>query len=195
MKLKYAKATMRQRISKIYIIIATIFIAIVFISCVIKIGFSDMMSVYCLCACIVLLLIVIGVFSKITDKLNKDYKYLKEDGNVEKTLGNIVGVGKINNGIYRKNYYIIVEYDGLITRINFLEANEAFSILEMLLDSYPVKEQKKIPIDLYVHKNKVYADLETVDLSKVEGYEEAVKLVEDMKDDMGMKENIKDYLF
>ena len=154
-----------------------------------------MMSVYCLCACIVLLLIVIGVFSKITDKLNKDYKYLKEDGNVEKTLGNIVGVGKINNGIYRKNYYIIVEYDGLITRINFLEANEAFSILEMLLDSYPVKEQKKIPIDLYVHKNKVYADLETVDLSKVEGYEEAVKLVEDMKDDMGMKENIKDYLF
>ena len=65
----------------------------------------------------------------------------------------------------------------------------------MLLDSYPVKEQKKIPIDLYVHKNKVYADLETVDLSKVEGYEEAVKLVEDMKDDMGMKENIKDYLF
>ena len=195
MKLKYAKATMRQRISKIYIIIATIFIAIVFISCVIKIGFSDMMSVYCLCACIVLLLIVIGVFSKITDKLNKDYKYLKENGNVEKTLGNIVGVGKINNGIYRKNYYIIVEYDGLITRINFLEANEAFSILEMLLDSYPVKEQKKIPIDLYVHKNKVYADLETVDLSKVEGYEEAVKLVEDMKDDMGMKENIKDYLF
>ena len=195
MKLKYAKATMRQRISKIYIIIATIFIAIVFISCVIKIGFSDMMSVYCLCACIVLFLIVIGVFSKITDKLNKDYKYLKENGNVEKTLGNIVGVGKINNGIYRKNYYIIVEYDGLITRINFLEANEAFSILEMLLDSYPVKEQKKIPIDLYVHKNKVYADLETVDLSKAEGYEEAVKLVEDMKDDMGMKENIKDYLF
>lgn len=195
MKLKYAKATMRQRISKIYIIIATIFITLVFISCVIKIGFSDMMSVYCLCACIVLFLIVIGVFSKITDKLNKDYKYLKENGNVEKTLGNIVGVGKINNGIYRKNYYIIVEYDGLITRINFLEANEAFSILEMLLDSYPVKEQKKIPIDLYVHKNKVYADLETVDLSKVEGYEEAVKLVEDMKDDMGMKENIKDYLF
>lgn len=195
MKLKYAKATMRQKISKIYIIIATIFITLVFISCVIKIGFSDMMSVYCLCACIVLLLIVIGVFSKITDKLNKDYKYLKENGNVEKTLGNIVGVGKINNGIYRKNYYIIVEYDGLITRINFLEANEAFSILEMLLDSYPVKEQKKIPIDLYVHKNKVYADLETVDLSKVEGYEEAVKLVEDMKDDMGMKENIKDYLF
>ena len=195
MKLKYAKATMRQKLSKIYIIIATIFIAIVFISCVIKIGFSDMMSVYCLCACIVLFLIVIGVFSKITDKLNKDYKYLKENGNVEKTLGNIVGVGKINNGIYRKNYYIIVEYDGLITRINFLEANEAFSILEMLLDSYPVKEQKKIPIDLYVHKNKVYADLETVDLSKVEGYEEAVKLVEDMKDDMGMKENIKDYLF
>lgn len=195
MKLKYAKATMRQRISKIYIIIATIFITCVFISCVIKIGFSDMMSVYCLCACIVLFLIVIGVFSKITDKLNKDYKYLKENGNVEKTLGNIVGVGKINNGIYRKNYYIIVEYDGFITRINFLEANEAFSILEMLLDSYPVKEQKKIPIDLYVHKNKVYADLETVDLSKVEGYEEAVKLVEDMKDDMGMKENIKDYLF
>lgn len=195
MKLKYAKATMRQKISKIYIIIATIFITLVFISCVIKIGFSDMMSVYCLCACIVLFLIVIGVFSKITDKLNKDYKYLKENGNVEKTLGNIVGVGKINNGIYRKNYYIIVEYDGLITRINFLEANEAFSILEMLLDSYPVKEQKKIPIDLYVHKNKVYADLETVDLSKVEGYEEAVKLVEDMKDDMGMKENIKDYLF
>ena len=195
MKLKYAKATMRQKISKIYIIIATIFITCVFISCVIKIGFSDMMSVYCLCACIVLFLIVIGVFSKITDKLNKDYKYLKENGNVEKTLGNIVGVGKINNGIYRKNYYIIVEYDGLITRINFLEANEAFSILEMLLDSYPVKEQKKIPIGLYVHKNKVYADLETVDLSKVEGYEEAVKLVEDMKDDMGMKENIKDYLF
>ena len=36
--------------------------------------------------------------------------------------------------------------------------------------------------------------LETVDLSKVEGYEEAVKLVEDMKDDMGMKENIKDII-
>lgn len=187
MKLKYAEETMRQRALKKYIVIVDIFITFVFISTVIKIGFSNMVAIYCSCACTVIWLIIICVFSKIKDKLNKDYKYLKEDDNVKKIVGNIVGVGKINDGIYRNNYYITVEYDEFITRINFVEANKAFSILEMLLDSYPVKEQKKIPIDLYVHKNKIYADLETVDLSKVEGYEEAEKLVEDMNDDMGMK--------
>ena len=62
-------------------------------------------------------------------------------------------------------------------------------------NSFIYQKTYLLTLYLYVHKNKVYADLETVDLSKVEGYEEAVKLVEDMKDDMGMKENIKDYLF
>ncbi len=38
----------------------------------------------------------------------------------------------------------------------------------------------KIPIDIYGYKDKIYADLESVDLSKLSGYEEAKKFIENI---------------
>ena len=43
---------------------------------------------------------------------------------------------------------------------------------------------KDIPIDIYVKGKKFYADLDSVELEKIEGFEEAKKLVIDMQDDM-----------
>ncbi len=185
MKLKDAQTTMRQSMLKKYSIIATIFISILALNLILKLKKFSFINIYVTCSCILMVLILIAVFYLIQDKLNRNYAYLKEKG--EKIIGNVVGVGKVDDGTYRNNYYIIVEYNNIVKRIQFVESNDAYSVLEMLLDPYPVKRLKKIPIDLYVQKNKVYADLESVDLSKVEGYEEALKLVEDMKDDMNTK--------
>ena len=57
----------------------------------------------------------------------------------------------------------------------------SYKILTSLLkdfSSYPIQKVVKIPIDVYTYKNKIYADFENVDLSKIEDFEEAKKIVE-----------------
>ena len=45
----------------------------------------------------------------------------------------------------------------------------------MLLNPYPVRKMVEVPMDVYIYKNKIYADLESVDLTKMEGYDELKK--------------------
>ena len=128
------------------------------------------------------------------EKHNIKTKELWKNG--EKKLGYIVnngyivqvGYGRYNRSVYKVEYleyneehvivdsYISIEYDETKhIDIQSIKNNKTFKVLGMLLNPYPVKEIIKIPIDIYVYKNKAYADLDSVDLSKIKGYDELVK--------------------
>ena len=61
-----------------------------------------------------------------------------------------------------------------------LQDNAAYEILKLILDSYnyPVAKPVKIPVDIYVYKNKISVDFESLKLSTLEGYEEAKNVIE-----------------
>ena len=74
---------------------------------------------------------------------------------------------------WRKNRYvnsIEIACENKIKKIHSMKYNKAFYILKLLLD-----EGKIIPIDIYTYKNKVYADLDSLDLTKINGYDIAEK--------------------
>ena len=78
-----------------------------------------------------------------------------------------------------KLFYITILYNGSLKNIYKFDGNSiSYRILQVLLETYPTKRVKKIPIEVYCYKNKIYIDFESVDLTKVEGFEEARKIVE-----------------
>ena len=118
-------------------------------------------------------------------KNNIEYKYLKDTG--KKDLAYIVDVGFSSHGAINplvtfNLYYITVLYDNkLFNMYKFDGTSISYKILTSLLkdvSSYPIQKVVKIPIDVYTYKNKIYADFENVDLSKIEDFEEAKKIVE-----------------
>ncbi len=116
---------------------------------------------------------------------NIDNAKIKEIG--QKVQGEIVEVKKLKRfRSYTFSQCLIVVFDGKTTMVCDMLENEALSVLKMLLDEYPFQTVTTVPVDVYTYKRKVFVDLESVDLSKVDGYEDAVKLVEDMNDDMTM---------
>ena len=48
----------------------------------------------------------------------------------------------------------------------------------MLLQPYAIKKPVEIPIDIYRVKNKIYADLESINLMQIEGFEAIEKEIE-----------------
>ena len=48
--------------------------------------------------------------------------------------------------------------------------------------TYPVAKPINIPVDVYVYKNKIYVDFESVKLSTLERYEEAKNVVEKLNE-------------
>lgn len=112
---------------------------------------------------------------------NLDRAYLKESG--EKVKGNIIGTGKWNvwYKIYMQNkeyFYIDVEYNDKIIQINNIVNNTAFRILEELIIDNSDKKDLKIPVDIYTKDNKYYVDLNSVDLTKIEGYKSVKNIIE-----------------
>lgn len=113
---------------------------------------------------------------------NKNYEYLKNIG--EKEIAYIVDAGFTRRNsyphynTYRRLFYITLLHEGKLVNIYKLKENNAFLILRVILDSYsyPVEKSLKIPIEIYRYNNKLYADLDSVDLSKLPGYEKAKKL-------------------
>ena len=84
-----------------------------------------------------------------------------------------------NTSHYIIDYYITVLYnDSYYVDIKSIQYNKAYKLLAMLLNPYPIKEKIEIPIDIYVYKNKVYADLNSVDFTKVKGYDECRNMIE-----------------
>ena len=98
----------------------------------------------------------------------------------EKRLAYIVGAEEVRRRRHVTRYKLLISFeenDRLIDII-FVYDNKAFELLKLLLNPYPIKEIVKIPIDTYIYKNKVYADLESVDFTKIKGYEECVKVLD-----------------
>ena len=123
-------------------------------------------------------------------KNNKDYKYIKDIGKKETAYivdtgysrhrGFLASYQVYNRGfrtLYRL-YYITIVYKDKVKNIYKLQNNVAYKILKLILNShkYPVERVAKIPVDIYVYKNKIYVDFESVKLSTLDGYEEAKKL-------------------
>lgn len=118
-------------------------------------------------------------FFKLLGKRNYDMKNLKEIGT--KVNGEIVEIKKLKYyRSYRFSETLVVTYEDKCILVYDILENEAFRVLKILLDEYPLKKQKTIPIDVYTYKNKVYVDLESVDLSRVEGYKEALEILKDI---------------
>ena len=110
---------------------------------------------------------------------NNDFREIKKIG--QKIKANIIDTGFTCHG--RENYqyfYITVLYNEIKINVYRMKENKEYKILRVLLDSqyYPVMKQVKIPVDIYVYKDKIYVDIESVDLTKMSGYEEAQKTVE-----------------
>lgn len=127
---------------------------------------------------------------------NIDKRYLKENGT--KVQGSIVSTGKwhrykyrhrgliffINDAINEKNFIDIncinVEYNDNIVQIDNIVDNLEYKILEELLNPKFKKNEVKIPVDVYVKNNKCYVDLDSVDLTKVDGYKSVRNILEHM---------------
>ena len=124
------------------------------------------------------LIYVLNSFLKFSPKKFK--KYGKKDiGYITSAYTETIHSNRGNMGVYRRNKYysnyvhidnIEVTYQNEKIYIDILENNLGFKILKMLLDPHFVKS--KVPIDVYVYKNKIFADIESVDLTKVEGFDE-----------------------
>ena len=179
MKLEDAEKTSKQKFQRIVYILGAVFIISMIIEATIRLGFS---LIY-LTMSGLMAAVFIGVLYLITDRLNYEFKHLKEEGT--KVEGKVIGIGDVKDGI-NTHCYIVVSFNDEVKRVKYLEYNYAYSVLNMLLDGYPVKEIKEIPIDIYVKGKKFYADLDSVEIEKIDGFEEAKKLVIDMQDDMSI---------
>ena len=73
------------------------------------------------------------------------------------------------------NYYIEICYGKRNKRVYNIKYNKAYRIIEMLLNPYPIKCEVKIPINVYVYKNRIYADLKSLDIEKQQGFKEISK--------------------
>lgn len=78
------------------------------------------------------------------------------------------------------DHFITILYDNSkkVIDIKGINDDKAYKLVSILLDSYPLKQTTKIPIDIYIYKRKVYPDLDSVVLTKVQGYEDALKFMD-----------------
>lgn len=181
MKLEDAEMPNDLKILNMLKVFSIIFFSGLIISAVIRLGFS---WIY-FSMVIPMLIVVIGLFYLLTDKMNFNYSELK---NTEECItGSIIGCGYVD-GKYERKFYIWVEYilpsknKTRRKKICFLKENEAYKVLEELIENSTNDNSNKILIDLYINKNNIFADLENVDLTKVDGFKEAwekVKLNEE----------------
>lgn len=111
---------------------------------------------------------------------NKNINVEKIKSKGEKIRAFIIGAGIINKNKQFGTYYCLyIRYNGRKMKIN-VNNNEEFKILNLLLNPYPIHNKKvEIPVDMYIYKGNRYVDIENVDLTKIEGYNEAKKIVEE----------------
>lgn len=173
---------------KKYIFILWLISSIIFLKMCItgNSGYSITVNIFVALFCITILGLFLGAIILTIHwfpQYNKEYKKIKNIG--EKKEAYIVDTGyTIHGRTCEKYFYIDILYKEDLKKIYRMEVNKAYKLLEVLFDSraYPVKREIiKIPIDIYVYKNKIYADLESVCLSTVPGYDEAKKAVNEVE--------------
>ena len=109
---------------------------------------------------------------------HKNDKRLKDTGEKVKACIVATGVIKYRYRRHRDVYYVTVKYHGKQVNIYQIKNNKAYQILAMLLQPYAIKKPVEIPIDIYRVKNKIYADLESINLMQIEGFEAIEKEIE-----------------
>lgn len=127
-------------------------------------------------------IITLGTLWGLVQMTRKGVKQIKgEEKKVgEKVPARIVGVNEGNGrrGHNRGRLEITYHNGQDYFEVGMIEKNDAFELLKLLLDPFPVQQNVYVPIDLFINKNKIYADLDSVDFSKVPGYEECKKIIE-----------------
>ena len=167
MKLEYQYDEKGSFVMKCFLVALTLTVVLGFLTMIISGGCEwsvgllfifiyGVLSIYCIC------------------NLGPSIK-LKEAG--RKLEAEIVKVKReysvIGRGTNRYENIIEVSYENKVKKIRCIKYNKAFYILSLLL-----KECESVPIEIYVKKNKVYADLDSVDLTKIKGYDEMEKIAE-----------------
>ena len=101
MKLKDANKTSKQKTQRIVVVLAAAFLLSIMVETIIRIGFS---VIYLLMAGSMVTVAILAFYLTI-DKLNYEYKYLKEEG--EKVEGKVIGLGEVKEGYFSNNYFIL----------------------------------------------------------------------------------------
>ena len=185
MKLEYDEYGKReyikeQRLHIMYVIICACVIINVFI--ITLNSLSEIFFIILILMSVALLACILTLFIIELYKINRNVIDTSFINRGKKQRAYIIGTDVIRGGRHRliKGYKLLIFYEknNITTGIYFIQDNKAFELLKLLLNPYPVKEFVKIPIDTYIYNNKVYADLESIDLTKVKGYEECVKVLD-----------------
>ena len=113
-------------------------------------------------------------------KENKD-ENLKKQGYIIETKA--FRRGNHNSGLelfvdFGKIYCLKIKFDNKTIYVKNLKNDNAYKIIKLLLEPYPIKEEVLIPIDVYFLNNKIfYVDIDSVKLNEIEGYEEVKSLL------------------
>ena len=116
MKLKDAEKTGKQSVQRIVYFLGIIFLISMLIEATMRIGFSLMYLI----PSGLMVGVMIGVVYLITDRLNFEFKYLKEEGT--KVEGKVIGIGDVKDGI-NTHCYIVVSFEDEVKRVKYLEYN------------------------------------------------------------------------
>ena len=195
MKLSYSNSYNNMNLISLVLLIGLLFAL-----CIIHVPILDIKGGIHILFIFMEILTIVGIIYQIysikQENAIRNQELWKNGG---KYLGNIVDIGytrkihilgrhytiekvsysehNINHNIV--DYYITILYNNsYYIDIKSIKCDKAYKLLAMLLNPYPIKETIEIPIDVYMYKNKVYADLNSMDLTKAKGYEEYKRLIE-----------------
>lgn len=175
MKIEYESST--NLTSFIILCVVTLVILIIFeiVTYIIN-GFNmNFVVLICLNVLIIALLIL-----AIYDKKNITIEKIKNKGRRIKAFITATEVRHTRGICSRRYYYLCIRYDERNMKI-VVKNNKTFKILDLLLKPYPINKKIEIPVYIYIYKGNRYVDLENVNLTKIEGYSEAEKIVREME--------------
>lgn len=188
MKLKYDNYQKKQyNVSMSFNVV--LFIVIIFQSILLIFFIKDSFSsISFLNMMLLLMIFLIGIicilFCVINIKKGNNKAEIKELG--IRVSANIIDACTIVKKTRRYNsikvncFTVVYDNNTKTSIVEFIEDNDAYALLKMLLNPYPIKEKIYIPIDIYLYNNEIYADLESVDFTKVKGYQECKKVIDEI---------------
>ncbi len=187
-KLRYDNSQKKQyNVSMSFIIV---FFVVIIFQCIIlifsiKASFSSIPFLNMVLFLIGILIGIIGILIYVKNiKQSNNKEEIKKLGT--RVFANIIDACTIvkSTGRYSRIkvncFTVIYDNNEKTSTIEFIEDNDAYALLKMLLNPYPIKEEIHIPIDIYIYNNEIYADLESVDFTRIKGYKECKKIIDEI---------------